>query len=245
MVKSTSQRRQPLAQHPQPAARERFSHPARFPSFLLLRSQFEQKAILKPADLPCQLGRIQLLILSGQVPLDLACHLRGLADPPVGSFRHIILFPDPRPSTLLGHHLHDRLEKVDLQSQPIVQLVHQLQFSLSLVASITVILLVTVGIWMYYTQVFSVSTNSGRTVLPQTIINSPPVVTKAEYDRIAEGMTYEQVRGIIGATGEELARNNIAGIETVMYSWMNSNGSNMNAMFQNGKLMQKAQFGLP
>jgi len=47
---------QPLAQHPQAAARKRFSHPARFPSFLLLRSQFEQKAILKPADLPCQLG---------------------------------------------------------------------------------------------------------------------------------------------------------------------------------------------
>jgi len=115
----------------------------------------------------------------------------------------------------------------------------------SLPAAVVVILLVTVGIWMYSTEMFSVSTNSGRTVLPQTIINSPPVVTKAEYDRIAEGMTYEQVRGIIGATGEELARNNIAGIETVMYSWMNSNGSNMNAMFQNGKLMQKAQFGLP
>ena len=38
---------------------------------------------------------------------------------------------------MLGHHLHDRLEKVDLQSQPIVQLVHQLPFSLSLVAGIT------------------------------------------------------------------------------------------------------------
>ncbi len=34
------------------------------------------------------------------------------------------------------------------------------------------------------------------------------------------------------------------GIKTVMHQWMNSDGSNMNAMFQNDKLVQKAQFGL-
>lgn len=36
----------------------------------------------------------------------------------------------------------------------------------------------------------------------------------------------------------------MASIETVMYQWVNRNGSNMNAMFQNNKLVQKAQFGL-
>ncbi len=40
--------------------------------FFSSRSQFEQKAILKPADLPCQLGRIELFILLDQFPLDLA-----------------------------------------------------------------------------------------------------------------------------------------------------------------------------
>jgi hypothetical protein len=30
-----------------------------------------------------------------------------------------------------------------------------------------------------------------------------------------------------------------------MYSWKNRNGSNMNAMFQDGELVTKAQFGLP
>ena len=30
-----------------------------------------------------------------------------------------------------------------------------------------------------------------------------------------------------------------------MYSWKNANGSNMNAMFQDGRLISKAQFGLP
>lgn len=29
-----------------------------------------------------------------------------------------------------------------------------------------------------------------------------------------------------------------------MYSWVNFDGSNANAMFQNGELVMKAQFGL-
>jgi len=62
---------------------------------------------------------------------------------------------------------------------------------------------------------------------------------------IQDGMTYQQVVGIIGAPGDQLSASSIAGYRTVMYSWTNSNGSNMNAMFQNGKLIQKAQFGLP
>jgi hypothetical protein len=77
------------------------------------------------------------------------------------------------------------------------------------------------------------------------------VVTKAHYDQLKDGMSYRQVVGIIGAEGEELSRNKIEGvpgvtesIETVMYMWQNGNGTNMNAMFQNDKLMQKSQFGL-
>lgn len=77
------------------------------------------------------------------------------------------------------------------------------------------------------------------------------IVTFAKYNQITNGMTYEQVVAIIGKQGEEMSRNHIDGvqgvmasIDTVMYQWMNGNGSNMNAMFQNNKLMQKAQFGL-
>jgi hypothetical protein len=77
------------------------------------------------------------------------------------------------------------------------------------------------------------------------------VVTKAHYDRIQKGMSYRQVVAVIGAEGEEVSRNELEGVpgvmesvETVMYQWQNGNGSNMNAMFQNDKLMQKAQFGL-
>ena len=70
-------------------------------------------------------------------------------------------------------------------------------------------------------------------------------VTRAEYNAIQTGMTYEQVREIIGSAGEEIAHSDLAGYTTVMYAWKNWNGSNMNAMFQNGQLVNKAQFGLP
>ena len=72
-------------------------------------------------------------------------------------------------------------------------------------------------------------------------------MTKAKYDAIATGMTYEQVVKVIGKEGEEQSRNEIAGITTVMYQWQNTSITDLggaNAMFQNGKLIQKAQFNL-
>lgn len=103
-----------------------------------------------------------------------------------------------------------------------------------------------VGIVSVSQQITGFARNpSGSVSLPQPAFGPPPIVTKAEYDQIREGMTYEQVRSIIGATGEELSRSDLAGFTTIMYSWSNSNGSNMNAMFQNNRLINKAQFGLP
>jgi hypothetical protein len=72
-----------------------------------------------------------------------------------------------------------------------------------------------------------------------------PVVTMADYQVIKKGMSYKTVRGILGADGVELSRSEIAGTTTIMYSWKNPNGSNMSAMFQDGALVTKAQFGLP
>jgi len=77
------------------------------------------------------------------------------------------------------------------------------------------------------------------------------VVSLSDYERIRPGMSYFEVRMIIGDGGTELSRSHLDGvagvmesIDTVMYGWSNANGSNMNAMFQNDKLIQKAQFGL-
>lgn len=69
-------------------------------------------------------------------------------------------------------------------------------------------------------------------------------VTMASYQQLQTGMSYDQAVAIIGSPGEEVSRNDIAGISTVMYSWSNPDGSNMNAMFQDSALVQKAQFGL-
>jgi hypothetical protein len=41
-----------------------------------------------------------------------------------------------------------------------------------------------------------------------------------------------------------MSSSNVAGYQTVMYGWNAWTGAGMNAMFQNGKLVTKAQFGL-
>lgn len=82
-------------------------------------------------------------------------------------------------------------------------------------------------------------------------IGSLKKVTKAKYNSVQSGMSYSQVVAIIGCEGEENANTTIDGIPgimpqmtTKMYSWINFDGSNMNAMFQNDMLINKAQFGL-
>lgn len=71
-------------------------------------------------------------------------------------------------------------------------------------------------------------------------------VNMENYTRIQTGMSYEEVVAILGKEGEEISSNDIAGYRNIMYKWNDDSGfgANMNAMFQNGKLVQKAQFGL-
>lgn len=70
-------------------------------------------------------------------------------------------------------------------------------------------------------------------------------ITMSNYDRLKTGMTYKQVAEILGKDGIELSSNEIAGIKTAMYQWQGESlGANMNAMFQSGKLISKAQSGL-
>jgi hypothetical protein len=50
------------------------------------------------------------------------------------------------------------------------------------------------------------------------------------------------MHGAQGQAGN--AYNDVAGTSTEAYSYQNPSGSNMQLMFQNGALIQKAQFGL-
>jgi hypothetical protein len=73
-------------------------------------------------------------------------------------------------------------------------------------------------------------------------------ITKADFDKMQTGMTYEQVVQTIGVEGELMSESGDKGTQyyTVMYKWNGSGnlGANANAMFQGGKMISKAQFGL-
>ena len=70
-------------------------------------------------------------------------------------------------------------------------------------------------------------------------------------NKIQTGMSYQQVSEIMGNPGELGASTSMpavpgvmAAIESKIYLWKNSDGSNMNVQFQNDKVIGKAQAGL-
>ena len=65
-----------------------------------------------------------------------------------------------------------------------------------------------------------------------------------KYGRISSGMSYEQVKTIIGDPGEESSSSDLGGTRTVAYTWKNFDGSNALLMFQDDRLISKAQYGL-
>jgi hypothetical protein len=77
---------------------------------------------------------------------------------------------------------------------------------------------------------------------------NPPTISLDEFNAIQDGMTYEQVVAIVGGAGTVLSESGSPGSEyyTVMYTWEGegSIGANANCMFQGGRLVSKAQFGL-
>ena len=74
----------------------------------------------------------------------------------------------------------------------------------------------------------------------------PGGVSLDQFKQLQDGMTYVEAVRTLGSSGTEQSRSSIGDIVTVMYSWpgAGTSGGNMNAMFQNDKLVSKAQFGL-
>lgn len=82
-------------------------------------------------------------------------------------------------------------------------------------------------------------------VLSSPAFASDCTVTKAQYDALETGMRYRQAVDILGCEGEEMSSSEMGSFKTIMIVWEGSSlGGNMNAMFQNDRLIQKAQFGL-
>ena len=67
-----------------------------------------------------------------------------------------------------------------------------------------------------------------------------------QFSSLKTGMSYRQVASIIGCDGSLLSSSDLAGYKSEMFMWEGAGmrGANMNATFQNGKLLMKAQFGL-
>lgn len=69
-------------------------------------------------------------------------------------------------------------------------------------------------------------------------------VTASHYERMQKGMTLAECNRLIGLQGQEQSRAGDGQYEIVTVSWVNWTGSNITAMFQGGKMISKAQFGL-
>lgn len=77
------------------------------------------------------------------------------------------------------------------------------------------------------------------------------LATMDEFLALKNGMSYAEACKIIGSPGELISSGHVDGvpgvmnnIDTLMYQWKGQGIANMNAMFQNDKLITKAQFGL-
>ncbi len=68
-------------------------------------------------------------------------------------------------------------------------------------------------------------------------------ITLEKYNQATEGMTYDEVKAILGE-GQLTSQTKIMDMESVMYTWINKDGSNANFTFSDDKLEIKAQFNL-
>ena len=84
-----------------------------------------------------------------------------------------------------------------------------------------------------------------KTPVTTTVAKNPATITMAEFSALQPGMAYDDAVRVIGGPGEVISQVDIAGTSTIMYMWEGRGfGGNANAMFQNGALVSKAQFGL-
>lgn len=71
-------------------------------------------------------------------------------------------------------------------------------------------------------------------------------ISMEEYNKIETGMTYEQVKEIVGGTGEVSSQVESGGYKIVIITWYGNGmaGSNANVTFTNDEVTAKAQVGL-
>ncbi len=92
------------------------------------------------------------------------------------------------------------------------------------------------------------NSNAPQQNAKQEAPKNEPTMTKAEFDQLQSGMSYEEATEIIGGPGEVMSESGIPGdaLHTIMYQYDGEGdiGANANLMFQGNKLNNKAQMGL-
>ena len=89
-----------------------------------------------------------------------------------------------------------------------------------------------------------VSGEKPRVSSEPSVTNGSCAVTAQGYARLQSGDTYATAVAKLGCEGSEISRSDIPNYITVMYMWEGEPlGANMSAMFQNDKLIRKAQLG--
>jgi hypothetical protein len=71
-------------------------------------------------------------------------------------------------------------------------------------------------------------------------------VSAAQFAQLHVGMTYAEAIAVIGCEGDVMVDHSAGQPPTMMYGWQGYGipGANMNAMFQDGRLVTKRQFGI-
>ena len=78
------------------------------------------------------------------------------------------------------------------------------------------------------------------------VSNESEYITKKEFEKIETGMTYEEVKQIVGSSGTLSSKVDSGVVVIEIYTWYGNGvaGSNANVTFQDGKVTGKAQVGL-
>lgn len=74
--------------------------------------------------------------------------------------------------------------------------------------------------------------------------NFNPKLNVTNFNKLSQGMTYAEVVKIFGSKGESLGEAGSGATKTVMYQWLNPDGSFVKVVFQNDKLYDKVHTGL-
>ncbi len=70
-------------------------------------------------------------------------------------------------------------------------------------------------------------------------------ISMEEFNEIKTGMTYEEVKNIVGCDGTVYSETELIGSKMTIYSWYGKDGiSNANVTIQDDKLINKTQIGL-